>query len=400
MIDSPQPAFLEEFKAEPKWLVWRTEKRGKTITKIPYSARGGTGSSTNPETWSSFAEASAVATRYDGLGFAITDGHVLIDLDGCRDPKTGIIEEWAQFIVDFLQCPTEISPSGTGLHVYAKSKNARSRRRMFSKAGEKKQGIEIYAGGRYSAITFNHLSGTPTEVPEVDLELFLKFVAQGDFDPVDKRIETSCVRWEQDAKSMYTHTRAPLNLEQWTSTYRVDILKRKPDGTLLIACPGTHGEYDKRDGHAFLKQLPSGALAMACLHASCSLSNANGNHWREYRQLVEKTKFANSNTVGKQDERQPNDTDKHASWLFAADPFLSEPLPLRETLLEDSVTKAPVFYRASINELFAFRGLGKTVVAHSLVGTMVNGVSPLDQAKQLQGRAAARKRTQVQAREE
>lgn len=288
MIDSPRQAFLKEFKAQPKWLVWRTEKRGKGApTKVPYSAKGGTGSSTNPETWSSYEEASAVAARYDGLGFAIADGHVLIDLDGCRDPQTGIIEKWARFVVEFLQCPTEISPSGAGLHIYVKSRNARSLKRMFSKAGEKKQGIEIYAGGRYSAITFNHLPGTPLEVPEVDLDPFLKFVAQGDFDPADRRIEASCKRWEQDSRSAYTHTRAPLNLEQWTSTFRVDILKRKPDGTLLIACPGSHGEYDKRDGLAFLKQLPSGALAMGCLHQSCSLSNSNGNRWREFRQMVE-----------------------------------------------------------------------------------------------------------------
>lgn len=84
---SPSPDFLAELKDEPNWLVWRTEKRGKTLTKVPYSAKGGAGSSTNPETWSSYQEASAVAARYDGLGFAITDGHVLIDLDGCRDPQ-------------------------------------------------------------------------------------------------------------------------------------------------------------------------------------------------------------------------------------------------------------------------------------------------------------------------
>src|SRR5207249_2533878 len=58
-------------------------------------------------------------------------------------------------------------------------------------------------------------------------------------------------------------------------------------GTWLIACPGTHGEYDKRDAHAFLKQLASGALSMGCLHASCSLFNGKGNHWQEYRAIAE-----------------------------------------------------------------------------------------------------------------
>jgi putative DNA primase/helicase len=80
----------------------------------------------------------------------------------------------------------------------------------------------------------------------------------------------------------------PLDLDRWLQTHNVEVLTRKPDGTIIIACLGSHGAYDVKDGHAFLKQFPSGALAMGCLHASCSLFNGNGNHWREFRQLAEK----------------------------------------------------------------------------------------------------------------
>src|SRR5713101_7654112 len=114
--------FLSEFKSLPHWLVWREEKKGRgKPTKVPYSAAGGKGSSTDSRTWTTYEVAAAAVSRYDGLGFAITDGVVLIDLDGCRNPESGIIEPWAQFILDFLSCPTEISPSGTGLHIYVKS---------------------------------------------------------------------------------------------------------------------------------------------------------------------------------------------------------------------------------------------------------------------------------------
>ena len=123
----PHPEkFLKEFKALPNWLVWREEERKGRATKVPYSAAGGVGSSTDASTWTSYEVALAAVPRFDGLGFAITDGNVLVDLDGCCDSESGVIEEWAQFIVDFLQCPTEVSPSGTGLHVYVRSKNARS----------------------------------------------------------------------------------------------------------------------------------------------------------------------------------------------------------------------------------------------------------------------------------
>ena len=67
----------------------------------------------------------------------------------------------------------------------------------------------------------------------------------------------------------------------------IEILNRKSDGIIIIACPGTHGGYDKRDGRAFVMQLPNGALAMGCLHSTCSLANTNGNRWHEFRQLVE-----------------------------------------------------------------------------------------------------------------
>jgi hypothetical protein len=235
----------------------------------------------------------ATGKPFSGIGFAITDGYVLIDLDECRDPKAGTIEEWAQFIVDFLHCPTEISPSGTGLHIYVKSQNGtclKSLKRVFN-TGEKR-GIEIYASGRYSTVSFNHLPGTPLEIPEFDLTQFITFVERGDFDPDDVRQAVECKPNEREANRVIAPAlTAPaltaLDLGNWVSTFRPDVIHSKPDGTLLVACPGTHGEYDKRDGRAFLKQMPSGALTMGCLHSTCSMFNGTGNHWQEFRQTVE-----------------------------------------------------------------------------------------------------------------
>jgi hypothetical protein len=41
-----------------------------------------------------------------------------IDLDTCRDPKTGEIAPWAQEIIDRFQTYTEISPSQTGVKLF------------------------------------------------------------------------------------------------------------------------------------------------------------------------------------------------------------------------------------------------------------------------------------------
>ncbi len=145
------------------------------------------------------------------------------------------------------------------------------------------------------------------------------------------------------------------------------MIQRKTDGTFLVVCPGTHGDYEKHDGRAFLKQMPSGALAMGCLHQSCSLFNGNGNHWREFRQAAEGARFAS-----KQHRTLPTDSQGDVVVVFCR-LFLGEKLPERQVLLADKETHAPVFYRSSINQIFAFRGHGKTVVVHALVAAMING---------------------------
>jgi primase-polymerase (primpol)-like protein len=75
---------------------------------------------TDPATWTDYrTAASAVASvYYDGVGFVLGDGVVGIDLDDCRDPVTGEITPEAQEIVRRLHSYTEVSPSGTGLHIF------------------------------------------------------------------------------------------------------------------------------------------------------------------------------------------------------------------------------------------------------------------------------------------
>lgn len=54
------------------------------------------------------------------VGFVFTrdDPFVGIDLDHCRDPETGKIKPWALEIVAKLNSYSEVSPSGTGLHIH------------------------------------------------------------------------------------------------------------------------------------------------------------------------------------------------------------------------------------------------------------------------------------------
>jgi putative DNA primase/helicase len=138
----------EELRQRRQWLVWKLEQRDGKPTKIPYIAGGvGRASSTDSLTWRTFDQAvQALRTsRYDGIGFVFSSGdpYAGVDLDTCRDPETGELEEWAREVIQNLGGYAEASPSGTGVHIIVRGK-----------APNKKRGrVEAYSSERYFTMT-------------------------------------------------------------------------------------------------------------------------------------------------------------------------------------------------------------------------------------------------------
>src|SRR5215217_770861 len=171
-----------------QWVCWRSEERNGKPTKVPYSPlTGQRASSKDPETWTSYEEAVIVCKEhgYDGIGFVFTveDDLCGVDLDGCLDPETGEIEGWAQGIIEELDSYTEMSPSGTGVHILVRAKLPERRNR--------KGRFEAYDRGRYFTITGKHLAGTPQTIENRQEELrsvvrrvFGEESANGHCDPV------------------------------------------------------------------------------------------------------------------------------------------------------------------------------------------------------------------------
>src|SRR3954471_6181182 len=125
----------DELKSFGHWTVWKALPKGvDKIDKIPYDPKTGKrASTTDSRTWASFSEAlEAVETGgYDGIGFVFSSGDpfVGIDLDNCRNPETGELEEWAAAIVDsFVGAYIEASPSGRGVHIIALGKTRKPRK--------------------------------------------------------------------------------------------------------------------------------------------------------------------------------------------------------------------------------------------------------------------------------
>jgi len=151
----------DEVTEREQWVCWRVQERGGTETKVPINPHTGSfGSATNPDSWASFEIAREYATEgaAEGLGFVFTEDDPLVgvDLDTCRVPETGTLSEDATEIVERLASYTEVSPSGTGVHVLALGRLPGDRNR--------KDWVEMYDDARFFTVTGDHLDGTPVTV--------------------------------------------------------------------------------------------------------------------------------------------------------------------------------------------------------------------------------------------
>jgi putative DNA primase/helicase len=151
-----------DLQALDHWVPWRWEFRDGKWTKIPIDAASGRhAKSTDPRTWSPFEKAVRYSRKrhLPGVGFVFTSSPFAgVDLDGCRDPDTGRLEEWAREIVAELDSYTEVSPSAAGVKVFVRGALPPGRRR--------KGPIEMYDSGRFFTVTGHRLPGTPGVVME------------------------------------------------------------------------------------------------------------------------------------------------------------------------------------------------------------------------------------------
>jgi putative DNA primase/helicase len=135
----------EELRVRPQWVVWKAV--GDKPDKVPYSPRTGRrASSTDLLTWGTFEEALQAYENgeYAGVGFVFStaDPYTGIDLDDCVDEDGGIAL-WALEIVRYFDSYTELSATGTGLHIIVRG-NVPNRR---------KGSVEVYSSRRFFAVT-------------------------------------------------------------------------------------------------------------------------------------------------------------------------------------------------------------------------------------------------------
>ena len=134
-----------ELKQMNHWVCWGAEGENP---KIPYNPITGYKAKANDMgTWTTFEKAHKAVSegRYEGIGFEFADGVVGVDLDHCIED--GKISPAAQYVTNRFDSYTEISQSGTGIHILCRGKLPGN--------AIKTQEIELYDTGRYFALTGN-----------------------------------------------------------------------------------------------------------------------------------------------------------------------------------------------------------------------------------------------------
>ncbi len=169
MSDIQQTDLPDELTDRDQWTCWKEEQRDGELTKVPIDPHTGKyGDATDPDAWASFetaAQAAAQSREIDGIGFVFSeDGTVAgVDLDDVRDLENGRPSKTAKSIIQDLDSYTEVSPSGTGYHVYVQGFVFGGNREVFEDAPGH---IEMYDSGRFFTVTGDHVDGTPMQVAE------------------------------------------------------------------------------------------------------------------------------------------------------------------------------------------------------------------------------------------
>jgi primase-polymerase (primpol)-like protein len=136
-----------------------------TARKVPLTTHGRPASSTNPATWSDFPRAYRSRVGV-GPGYVLSkgDGIVCLDLDRVIR-EDGSLVEWAAELLQLVPATyIEVSCSGRGLHVFGKGSLPGRGRRWSYRDGT---GLEVYADGRYIAMTGQLWRGAPARLGDL-----------------------------------------------------------------------------------------------------------------------------------------------------------------------------------------------------------------------------------------
>jgi putative DNA primase/helicase len=169
----------EALRSMRRWMGTRFERRkdGKT-DKPPYRVVNGLAvikaDKTNPENWTTFEEASGACERGDvaavGFVFSKDDSFFVLDCDHVIDPDTGEIDPAAADVIHALDSYTELSCSGTGVHIIGHGTKPEYAGCRSDKLGFD---IEVYDSARFVVMTGERMTEMTGPIDQQDELLVL-----------------------------------------------------------------------------------------------------------------------------------------------------------------------------------------------------------------------------------
>ena len=162
---------VTKYGDESRWMNWRLEKVDGKMTKVPYKTKTQRGSSTNPNAWTTYWDAQVLYDNgfndFNGVAIVLHNKKLLcIDIDHVVEERK-VVSPFAEQILVLLKKAntfTEISQSGTGLHLYFDLSFE------FDPMAKKKAPFEIYTDGRYICVTNDSYDTEPKEVRTISTE--------------------------------------------------------------------------------------------------------------------------------------------------------------------------------------------------------------------------------------
>lgn len=227
------PKVLEELKQERIWvcypMIWNDTGHGGqgAYDKPPIDPNKLTnGSATKPETWSDYATAAAqigkttiikngaslVECKIVGVGVCLQGASSLCGIDLDSVVCDGVVTPEAQELVNLMDSYTEISASGTGLHILFKGNKPQGRNKAGGKAdanGGRLAEYEFYESGKYLTLSCNVYLNKPAEERTEQAEIAYKKYWHTDAAPIkfhyekkNQRVTISYARWIEYTKRL------------------------------------------------------------------------------------------------------------------------------------------------------------------------------------------------------
>ncbi len=137
-----------ELRQRPQWILMRTHRSSSgRLLKLPWNPHKPreSASITNPKTWSDYPHVARTRQPGDYPAFALTpdDPYVVVDFDHCLTGRYVVRSMYNE--MKHLNSYTEVSVSGTGLHVVARG--------TLPVPGRRGQDLEMYQSGRFVLMT-------------------------------------------------------------------------------------------------------------------------------------------------------------------------------------------------------------------------------------------------------